>query len=227
MSSLIYQKISDIMNELNAVAKDRDNTIQKFKFRGIDDVMNELHPHLKKNRIFIMPEVLEQKREEHPTKSGGVMTFVILKIKYTFFAEDGSSVTATMIGEGADTGDKASNKAQSVALKYALLQVFAIPTEDDKDPDKESHEKQKKDGSKKPPALTAGEIREKRIDNMLNFFAKHDISTTDIGNKYGIGGRDELTNEDIDELASIANAISKGLKKKEDFFGQPQYEETF
>ena len=34
-----------------------------------------------------------------------------------------------------DTGDKASNKALSIGLKYAMLQVFCIPTEDEKDPD--------------------------------------------------------------------------------------------
>ncbi len=37
-----------------------------------------------------------------------------------------------------DSGDKASNKALSIAMKYALLQVFCIPTEDAKDPDADS-----------------------------------------------------------------------------------------
>jgi hypothetical protein len=45
-----------------------------------------------------------------------------------------------VIGEGMDSGDKASNKAMAVAHKYAIIQVFAIPTEDDKDPENDSHE---------------------------------------------------------------------------------------
>jgi hypothetical protein len=45
-----------------------------------------------------------------------------------------------MIGEAMDSGDKSSNKAMSVAHKYAFLQVFAIPTEEQKDPDGETHE---------------------------------------------------------------------------------------
>jgi hypothetical protein len=47
-----------------------------------------------------------------------------------------------------DSGDKASNKALSIGLKYAMLQVFCIPTEDEKDPDAQSPQPQA--GSMKP-----------------------------------------------------------------------------
>lgn len=39
-----------------------------------------------------------------------------------------------------DSGDKATNKAMSVALKYACFQVLMIPTEEMLDPDSETHE---------------------------------------------------------------------------------------
>jgi ribosomal 50S subunit-associated protein YjgA (DUF615 family) len=39
-----------------------------------------------------------------------------------------------------DSGDKASNKAMAVGHKYALLQLFAIPTEEQKDPEYDSHD---------------------------------------------------------------------------------------
>jgi hypothetical protein len=138
--SVIFTKIPAVMKDIEAIGKDRKNDSQGFKFRGIDDIYNELHTKLAKHGVFTVPEVLENIREERPTKSGGVMTYSIMKIKFTFFAEDGSSVSAVMIGEGSDTGDKASNKAQSIAHKYAFLQVFAIPTEDEKDPDQSSPE---------------------------------------------------------------------------------------
>ena len=140
MSALIFQQIPKVMGEIEAISKNRDNKSQGFKFRGIDDVINEVSARLAKHRLFVVPEVLDERREQRETKSGGISSYVILKIKYTLFAEDGSNISATMIGEGADSGDKASNKAQSIALKYFFLQVFAIPTEDAKDPDAESHE---------------------------------------------------------------------------------------
>lgn len=42
----------------------------------------------------------------------------------------GSSISCTVMGEGRDTSDKATNKAMAAAHKYALLQTFCIPTED-------------------------------------------------------------------------------------------------
>lgn len=39
-----------------------------------------------------------------------------------------------------DSGDKSSNKAMSVAFKYACFQALCIPTEEMKDPDGETPE---------------------------------------------------------------------------------------
>lgn len=140
MSALIYQQIPKVMKDIGAVSKSRTNVQQGFKFRGIDDVVNEVSAKLSQYGLFVVPEVINQVREERATKSGGILNYSIMHIKYTMYAEDGSSISAVMIGEGSDSGDKASNKAQSVALKYFFLQLLAIPTEDSKDPDEESHE---------------------------------------------------------------------------------------
>lgn len=133
----IFETIDLIMKEVPAIGKTKQNTKQNYKFRGIDDVMNKLQPIFAKYKLFVVPDVLEQTREERKTSTGGTLLYSICKIKYTFYAEDGSHVEATVIGEGMDSGDKASNKAMAVALKYALFQVFCIPTEELKDPDNE------------------------------------------------------------------------------------------
>lgn len=135
----IYEAISKILADVEAISKEKRNIQQGFMFRGIDDVMNSLHPLLAKHGVFVFPEVLEMQREERQTAKGGTLLYSILKVKYTFASSDGSTVSAIVIGEGMDSGDKASNKAMAVAMKYALLQVFCIPTEDTVDPDSESH----------------------------------------------------------------------------------------
>lgn len=134
----IYEAISHCMEEIGAVGKDAVNTQQGFKYRGIDAVMNAINPALVKNHVFIVPEVLEQKREERTKRSGGALIYSVCKIKYTFYAEDGSSIVAVTVGEGMDSGDKATNKAMAIAFKYACFQVFCIPTEEMKDPDEET-----------------------------------------------------------------------------------------
>ena len=134
----IYEAISRCMEEIGAVGKDAVNKQQGFKYRGIDAVMNAINPALVKNHVFIVPEVLEQQRQERVTNKGGTLIYSICKIKYTFYAEDGSSIEAITVGEGMDSGDKATNKAMAIAFKYACFQVFCIPTEEMKDPDGET-----------------------------------------------------------------------------------------
>ena len=123
----IYQTIADVMAEIGYIGKDSKNETQKFMYRGIDAVMNALNPALINHKLFIVPEVLEQTREERQNRNGTTLIYSICKVKYTFYAEDGSSVSATVIGEGMDSGDKATNKAMSIAFKYACFQVFCIP----------------------------------------------------------------------------------------------------
>ena len=135
---MIYNAIIDAMGQVSAIAKGKRNSTQGFSYRGIDDVMNELHPILAKCGIFIVPTVLDEQRSTGTTSKGGNMFYTRQKIQFKFYAKDGSNIEAVVIGEAMDSGDKASNKALSVGLKYALLQVFCIPTEEEKDTDAEN-----------------------------------------------------------------------------------------
>lgn len=134
----IYEAIADIMKEGYAISKSKRNQQQGFMYRGIDDVMNTFQPLMAERGIFLVPEVISAEREERQTTKGGNLIYSVLTVKYTFYASDGSSVSATVIGEGMDSGDKASNKAMAVAMKYAMFQVFCIPTEEMQDPDAET-----------------------------------------------------------------------------------------
>jgi hypothetical protein len=140
MEGKIYAAMAAIMKETDAIGKDQRNQQQGFQYRGIDDVYNAMHHVLAKHGVFMTPEVLDKSREERTNAKGTVLAFTIMRMKYTFYAEDGSSVSCTVEGEGMDSGDKSSNKAMAVAHKYAMLQTFCIPTAEQKDPDAEVHE---------------------------------------------------------------------------------------
>ena len=147
----IFESIQAVMGEIGVVGKTSKNAQQGFMYRGIDAVMNALQPALIKHGVFVVPEILEQTREERVNSKGTTLIYSICKIKYNFYAQDGSSVSATVIGEGMDTGDKATNKAMSIAFKYACFQVFCIPTEEMVDPDAEAHEVKAKTEKKAEP----------------------------------------------------------------------------
>ena len=158
MSMKIYEAMAAVMEDCGAVTKDSTNQKQKYKYRGIDSVMNALNPALRKNKVFVVPEVIEQQREERASSTGGVLIYSITKVKYTFYADDGSSVSAVVIGEGMDSGDKSMNKAMSAAFKYACFQAFCIPTEEMRDSEEDSPD---------PAPKTE---REKMIDEVLRCY---------------------------------------------------------
>jgi hypothetical protein len=158
------------MADIEAVGKNKENQQGHFMYRGIDDVMNALNPAMVKNKLFVVPEVLEQTREDRQTNKGGTIIYSICKIKYTFYAEDGTHVDAVVIGEAFDSGDKATNKAMSVAFKYACFQVFCIPTEEMKDPDTDKielankqEEKQMQEQQSKIAKQRIGEVKLKIV----------------------------------------------------------------
>jgi hypothetical protein len=58
-----------------------------------------------------------------------------------FTATDGSYCVTETIGEAVDSGDKAANKAMSMAMKYALVDTFLIPTEEPRDTENDEAER--------------------------------------------------------------------------------------
>lgn len=137
----VLDGIQTVMDEVGAIAKNKRNQMQGFNFRGIDDVMNTLHPLLAKAHIFIYPETLEINREERTNSKGTLLLYTLAKVKYHFVStDDASEVVVVVYGEGMDSGDKSLNKAMSIAMKYACFQIFCIPTEEMVDPDMESHQ---------------------------------------------------------------------------------------
>jgi hypothetical protein len=136
----IHESLVSIMIEIEPIKKEKRNSQQGFMYRGIDDIMNELHSLFAKHHVIISPECIERIVSERQSKGGGLLFYISERIKFTFWAEDGSSIFSIIDGEAMDSGDKATNKAMSVALKYCLMQMFLIPTDEMKDPDATSHE---------------------------------------------------------------------------------------
>lgn len=190
----IHESIAAVMAEIGAIGKNSQNKQQGFMYRGVDAVMNAINPALIKYKMYIVPEVLEYTCNERTTAKGGNLIYAICKMRYTFYAEDGSCIPATVMGMGMDSGDKAMNKAMSVAFKYACFQTFCIPTEEMKDPDAETP----------PPSKPAKPTLEAKYVNTL--FAE--LQRTGIGLKgilqtYKVTDVHDLTFEDWKKAMDI------------------------
>ena len=161
--SKIHSVIPLIMGEVGAIEKSRRNQQQNYSFRGIDDAYSAFQPLFAKYGVFVMPTVLTTTREERQTKNGGALIYTMITVKHSFYADDGSCLECVTIGEAMDSGDKSSNKAMSAAMKYALLEVFCVPTEADNDTENHSPEPTPKTATPKstpPPVALAKPVEQ-------------------------------------------------------------------
>jgi hypothetical protein len=136
----IYTLINKVMSDVGGVEKNSKNTAQGYSFRGIDDLYAALQPPLVKYGVFYVTNVEHVEQTTRESRQGGLLTCTVLTVSFTFYAPDGSSIVVRTVGESMDGGDKSCSKAMSTALKYALLQLFCIPTSEPKDTEHDSPE---------------------------------------------------------------------------------------
>ena len=138
----IHEAIIEVMKEVGGVKKGDWNDFHKFSFRGIDATVNALSPALRKHGVTVRPSnIISREYEKFQTAKGGISLTCRLLVEFTFVGPEGDSITSVVAAEAADTGDKSTPKAMSVAFRTALLQTFALPT-DEVDPDAHSYEHQ-------------------------------------------------------------------------------------
>ncbi len=151
----VYAAINAVQKEIAVTGIGKDNTTTggaKFKFRGIDDIYNALSPIIAKHNLIIAPRYSDRALVERKSSHGNSLFYITVTGHFDFISMiDGSKHTVTTFGEAMDSGDKGTNKAMAIAHKYALLQVFAIPTEGDNDPDNYTHHPQPYQGNKNQP----------------------------------------------------------------------------
>lgn len=143
-AGMIYSLIPKVMQTVGAVPKLGKMTMGgsrgSYPYHKIEDILDHVQEALIAHGVFYMVEVLSKDIRERITNYDVKMKVVELRVRYTFYASDGSSLSSIIESEGEDAGDKATAKAMTIALKTLLLQILAIPTEDMIDGDNERTE---------------------------------------------------------------------------------------
>lgn len=134
----IVEVLADVMADVTSVGKGDKNDFHKFMYRGIDRIINEVGPALRRHRVVVMPHLDSLESRDTTTEKGKTAREVTVVVTYTFKGPAGDEMTCTVPGESADTGDKAVSKAMSVAHRTALIQALTIPTEQ-RDPDSSNY----------------------------------------------------------------------------------------
>lgn len=185
----VYKAIAAIIGEMSkeGIGKDSTNQQQRWNFRGIDAVYNALAPKLANHQLMIIPRVLSREVTEKQTRNGGNMFYVVVDCEFDFIsAKDGSKHTARIFGEAMDSGDKATNKAMSIALKYAAFQTFFIPTEvNTQDADSNSYE-------------TVSMINESQQLDLKSFIEENRFTVEQVTQFFGISDLSQVPSNQYD-----------------------------
>lgn len=137
----IHTALANVKKAVGNVSKSQRNQQQGFNFRGIDDVVNAASGPLNEFGVITVPELqsytietVEVGRNKTP------MAHIMGLVDYVFFGPAGDKITARVLAESMDSGDKGTAKMMSVAYRTALLQVLNLPT-DAPDPDHDVYER--------------------------------------------------------------------------------------
>lgn len=191
----IYTAITAVMKDIGSIRKDETNEYDHYKFRGIDAVYNAIQPALVKNGVFIVPDLQDINQEERTTDKNKTMIYTTVKVRFTLYAEDGTSISGVFPGEAMDRSDKSTNKAMTAAYKYMIFELFTIPTEDNQDADKESPEAGKKKVAKPKTAR----------ERLYDFIEKNGLDQDKVAETYGLNP--ESTEEEVAEALESLKKI--------------------
>lgn len=121
---------------------------QSYSFRKWDDMSDSLGAAFRDHGVFIQADTLHREYridvvEETKTPQNGnpyvkqtrwTTCWIEMQYKLTSLV-DGSTLDVKGYGEGRDSSDKATSKAHTMALKYALSEAFLLATKDMTDGD--------------------------------------------------------------------------------------------
>lgn len=131
-------KIAKAANDMGAIAKDGKNKNQDFQFISESAIKAAVRKVSAKYGFTIFPKQIKNiTRYERTTSRGGTLYFY--DVMQEFVVTDGKEeMIGDMMGTGSDTGDKAFNKAVTVALKNFEKQLFNVSDKSENDPDSET-----------------------------------------------------------------------------------------
>lgn len=209
----IFSALSLVQTDLAAVgiSKDQTNQQQKYKFRGIDDVLNTLSGILSKHGVLIMPNVRSSEHSVVTTSNGKLTNHWKVVVDYHFYDDHGDSIVHTAQGECMDSSDKGLNKAMSAAFKYMIFQAFCVPLQGQ---DADSHSPEL---GNEQPLLT-----DRQHENIINLLRETNTEAVDFVKWLTDGNESALIRLTQDYYERAVASLEKKLKKMAEEYAQEQ-----
>lgn len=197
----IYQKINEVMKNIEYLTKDDQVAFGTTKYKAISEekVTTAVREQLVKQGIVIIPVQQESENKEltRTEKSVNMLTSVHTKYRIQNIDDVNDFIEVESNGTGVDTQDKGVGKAMTYAYKYMLLRTFAIPTGED--PDKissaETDAKIKKEIEAEQEKVISKQ-KEESLDKAIENRKISDETVLEILEKYGYSSTKEIKMKD-------------------------------
>lgn len=127
----LIRKLAEVMGDVERVPKSGRNDFHKYDYATEADIVSAVRAGMASRLLMMVPTVLS---DTWVDRQKGRL--VKLRVRFTVHdGESGEEMSFEVLGEGEDQSDKATYKAMTGAVKYALLKLFLIPTGDDPEQD--------------------------------------------------------------------------------------------
>lgn len=185
-------KLAMAMGEMGPIAKDGTNQGQgNWQFQSDAAIKTAVRNVLPKYGIVIIPSKIKTvKSYERVTSKKKPVYFYDVVQEFTI-TDGKDEIKGEMIGTGSDSGDKAVNKAVTLAFKNFEKQLFNVSDKNDPDPDQESLPDTYSRRTKQSPLLYSINVDGKKItmQQLLKGVAEKNKTALEIRDK--LAGNDK------------------------------------
>lgn len=126
----IYKALKGVQDYMikNPIAKEGVNSFQKYKYRGIDQIIQSFSKPLHDNSILtvVQPDLKVSTKFLEDGRS--TLTRVVGTLRF-ISTEDGSYIDRSYVGHSKSQQGKDLESARSFAYRNALLETFCVPFE--------------------------------------------------------------------------------------------------
>ena len=127
---MVLKRLAEMTKGLPGLEKNKQAPKEAggFAYRGIDDLLDNLHPLLVSCKLILIPRILPSHSKLHILDGERKVRLAEVYVEYEFQSiEDGSSqIIGPVLGTGADNLDKMAGKAMTSAFKNAMYQAFCV-----------------------------------------------------------------------------------------------------
>ena len=153
------QAILEVRKAVGGVDKDGVNKFHKYKYATHNNVIHAVRDEMNDKGLIMYPtevsDVSLSEKEKDGKKDGFVERWTHKFRLCTEEDPDGIEVAVRCAGE--DKGDKTAYKGDTGAMKYALVETFLLPTDDD--PENDGKQKPKPPRNESTPEWTPAQAK--------------------------------------------------------------------